>query len=186
MSKWILLAGLLVIEFTVIAIGIIVCRKIEEYFGEVLPVYKEMTSCYEKIMYNIEGKFDSLHKIFEAEKDLTEQELKAYNLMNEHIQNLGEMHKELLDCWKEIEDRYSDTYEQFSELNERMQKFQIDIPQNVIDQIKERIEVEVPQIHIDPNAILDPFYQASEFAQSIGIPKTENPYEIHAKGETKE
>lgn len=181
MSKWILLAGLLVIEFTVIAIGIIVCRKIEEYFGEVLPVYKEMTSCYEKIIYNIEGKFDNLHEVFKAQKALTEEEIKSYYVMTDYIKTLGEQHKELLQCWKGIEDRYSDTYEQFSELNERMQKFQ-----NVIDQIKERIEVEVPQIRIDPNAILDPFYQASEFAQSIGIPKTENPYEIHAKGETKE
>lgn len=117
MNNWILLAGLIIIEFTIIAVGIIVCRKIEEHFGEVLPVYKEMCDCYERIMKNIEGKFSSLHKIFEAQKNLTEQELKAYNLMNEHIQNLGEMHKELLDCWRSIEERYSETYEQFEQID---------------------------------------------------------------------
>jgi translation initiation factor 2 alpha subunit (eIF-2alpha) len=180
MSNWILLIGLIVIELTIIAVGIVVCRKIEEYFGEVLPVYKEITSCYEKIIYNIEGKFDSLHKIFEAEKDLTEQELKAYNLMNEHIQNLGEMHKELLDCWKEIEDRYSDTYEQFSELNERMQKFEVDVPQNVIDQIVDRVKKQT--IHVDTGIISD-FINASKFRQATDIPAVKNPYEIQAKGE---
>ena len=184
MNNWILLTGLIIIEFTIIAVRIVVCRKIEEYFGEVLPVYKEMCDCYKEIMKNIEGKFSSLHKIFEAQKNLTEQELKAYNLMNEHVQNLGETHKELLDCWRSIEGRYSEIYEQFAELNEFMKKFQIDIPQNVIDQIKERIEAEVPPIFIDPNAvgIMDPFYQTSEFLQSIDIPATENPYEIHAEG----
>ncbi len=183
MSNWILLAGLIIIEFTIIAVGIVVCRKIEEYFGEVLPVYKEMCDCYERTMKNIDAKFESLHKVFNSQKDLLEKELNVYRAMNDHVKSLGEQHKKLLDCWRSIEGRYSEIYEQFAELNELMQKFQIDIPQNVIDQIKERIEGS--QIFIDPNAvgILDPFYQASKFTQSIDIPAVENPYEIHAEGE---
>jgi translation initiation factor 2 alpha subunit (eIF-2alpha) len=180
MSNWILLIGLIVIELTIIAVGIVVCRKIEEYFGEVLPVYKEMTGCYEKIMYNIEGKFDNLHEIFKAQKALTEEELKSYNVMTDYMKNLGDMHKELLQCWRGIEDRYSDTYEQFSELNERMQKFEVDVPQNVIDQIVDRVKEQT--IHVDTGIISD-FISASKFRQATDIPAVENPYEIQAKGE---
>ncbi len=161
MSNWILLIGLIVIELTIVTVGIVVCRKIEEYFGEVLPVYKEMTGCYEKIMYNIEGKFDNLHEIFKAQKALTEEELKAYHTMTDYIMNLGEMHKELLQCWKGIEDRYSDTYEQFSELNERMQKFEVDVPQNVIDQIVDRVKEQTIHIDVDPTvSLISDFMQA--------------------------
>lgn len=180
MSNWIFLIGLIVIELTIVAVGIIVCRKIEEYFGEVLPVYKEMTSCYEKIMYNIEGKFDSLHKIFEAQKNMTAEELKVYRLMNEHIQTLNEMNTEIMNCWRGIEDRYSDTYEQFSELNERMQKFEVDVPQNVIDQIVDRVKEQT--IHVDTGIISD-FISASKFVKSIDTPAVENPYDIQTKGE---
>lgn len=183
MNNWILLAGLIIIEFTIVAVGIVVCRKIEEYFGEVLPAYRKAFECYERIMKNIEAKFESLHKVFNSQKDLLEKELNVYRTMNDYIKSLSEQHKKLLDCWRSIEGRYSETYEQFAELNELMQKFQVDIPQNVIDQIKEQIKD--PQIFIDPHAvgILDPFYQASEFTQSIDIPATENPYEIHAEAE---
>lgn len=66
-----------------------------------------------------------------------EQIHEQYNAVVESVRTLSDQHIKLLDCWKRIEERYSQTYEQFKICNDCMKKIMELLEPTKFDEIAE-------------------------------------------------
>lgn len=132
MSTYILIGAIVIVELTVVYFGIKCYRTIMRYCGEIVPIYSETVKL-------VSEKFDAIQKLDEARERVYNKMLEINELIIKHDASLSEQHRKLLECWKNIEARYSDAYEEFRECSERLQKFEVDIPNNLVNQIAERI-----------------------------------------------
>lgn len=132
MSTYILIGAIVIMELTVVYFGMKCYRAIMRYCGEIVPIYQETVKL-------VSEKFDAIQKLDEARERVYDKMLEIHELIANHDKTLSEQHRKLLECWKNIEARYSDAYEEFRECSERLQKFEVDIPNNLVNQIAERI-----------------------------------------------
>ena len=132
MSTYILIGAIVIVELTVIYFGIKCYRAIMRYCGEIVPIYSETVKL-------VSEKFVAIQKVDESRMQVYNNMLEIYELIAERNKSLSEQHQKLLECWRNIEARYSDAYEEFRECSERLQKFEVDIPNNLVNQIAERI-----------------------------------------------
>ena len=132
MSTYILIGAIVIVELTVVYFGMKCYRTIMRYCGEIVPIYSETVKL-------VSEKFVAIQKVDESRMQVYNKMLEIYELIAERNKSLSEQHQKLLECWRNIEARYSDAYEEFRECSERLQKFEVDIPNNLVNQIAERI-----------------------------------------------
>ena len=71
-------------------------------YDRLMDIYRSQTTMYTGI-YEQYGKMEQSHKEICVE-----------------VNKLGEQHKKLLQCWENVEKRYSDSYEQFMHVNKQL------------------------------------------------------------------
>ena len=69
-------------------------------YSEIVDMYNKMVDCYAR-------------------------QNKMYEYMCKYTEKLSDQHDKLLTCWSDVEERYSEAYEQFQEYNRRLKTLEI-------------------------------------------------------------